>query len=262
MSDISHKDWEQAEIKRSAFDAAHVVDLNWLVSDEKQIQRYLDPPADTHFPLEYSFHLLGDVRNKTVLEYGCGDGLNTVVLARRGAKVIALDISPDLIDIARQRLTVNNINADVEFIVGSAHQVPLPNESVDVVFGMAILHHLDLPVSAREVHRVLRTGGRAIFQEPVRNSRVLKFIRNLIPYQAPDISPFERPLTDAELSDYAKDFASFRSKAFWLPTVSFLSDLPLTQRFAPLLSRYDTLALEKLPSLSHYATIRAVELVK
>lgn len=262
MSDVSLKDWEQAEVKRSAFDAAHVVDLSWLVSDEKQIQRYIDPPADTHFPLEYAYHLLGDVGGKTVLEYGCGDGLNTVVIARRGAKVKALDISPDLIDIARQRLTVNNINADVEFIVGSAHEVPLPNESVDVVFGMAILHHLDLEISAREVHRVLRAGGRAIFQEPVRNSRLLKFIRNLIPYQAPDVSPFERPLTDVELSDYAKDFASFRSKAFWLPATSFLSDLPITQRFAPSLSRYNSLALEKLPFLSHYATIRVMELVK
>ena len=262
MSDVSHKDWERAEVKRSAYDAAHVVDRNLVVADEKQIRRYLDPPADTHFPLEYAYHLLGDVRVKTVLEYGCGDGLNTVVLAQHGAKVKALDISPDLIDVARQRLMVNNINSDVEFIIGSAHQVPLPNESVDVVFGMVILHHLDLAVSAREVHRVLRTGGRAIFLEPVRNSRLLKFIRNLIPYQAPDISPFERPLTDAKLSDYAKDFASFRSKAFWLPTVSYLSDLPITQKFAPLLSRYDSLALEKLPFLSHYATIRAVELIK
>lgn len=262
MTQTPRQEWEQAEVERSAFEAAHVVDRSRLVSDETQAARYLDPPADTAFPLEYSYHLLGDVRGKTVLEYGCGDGLNTVALARRGATVKALDISPDLIDIARQRLEVNRIEADVEFIVGSAHEVPLPDESVDVVFGMAILHHLDLEQSAREVHRVLRRGGRAIFQEPVRNSRLLKFIRSLIPYQAPDISPFERPLTDKELSHYGKDFASFRSKAFSLPTTSFIGILPVARKFAPAMSKYDSLALEKLPSLSHYATIRVVELVK
>ena len=45
----------------------------------------------------------------------------------------------------------------------------MPDASVDVVFGIAILHHLDLPQAAREVWRILKPGGRAIFQEPVRN---------------------------------------------------------------------------------------------
>jgi len=252
---------ERAEVERGALEAAHVGKES-LVSGETQVQRYLNPPADTHFPLEYSFHLLGDVRGKTVLEYGCGDGLNTVILARRGARVKALDISADLIDVARRRLAVNYIDANVEFIVGSAHELPLADESVDVVFGMAILHHLDLAVSAREVRRVLRRGGRAIFQEPVRNSRLLKIVRSLIPYQAPGVSPFERPLTDAELSDYARNFASLRSKAYWLPLTGFLSELPVAQKFADAMCKCDYLALEKFPSLSRYATIRVVELVK
>jgi ubiquinone/menaquinone biosynthesis C-methylase UbiE len=51
----------------------------------------------------------------------------------------------------------------VEYIIGSAHDVPLPDDSVDVVFGMAILHHLDLESSAREVKRVLRKGGAQSF---------------------------------------------------------------------------------------------------
>ena len=259
---LSHHEWEQAEVERSAFEAAHVVDRSRLIADEAQIRRYLDPPADTIFPLEYAYHLLGDARGKIVLEYGSGDGVNTVALAKRGAKVKALDISPDLIEIARQRLEANQITGDVEFIVGSAHEIPLPDESVDVVFGIAILHHLDLAQSAREVRRVLRPGGRAIFQEPMRNSRLLKFVRKLIPYQAPDVSPFERPLTDAELTDYAKDFASCHRKAFWLPTVSLTRILPIARKFASTVYKYDSIALEKLPLLSHYATIRVMQVVK
>ena len=85
--------------------------------------------------------MLGDAKDKTVLEYGCGDGNNTLVLAVRGAKVKALDISPDLIGIAKKRLEVNQVKGDVELIVGSAHDIPLPDESVDIIFGMVILHH-------------------------------------------------------------------------------------------------------------------------
>jgi 2-polyprenyl-3-methyl-5-hydroxy-6-metoxy-1,4-benzoquinol methylase len=132
-SPILHE-WERAEIERSAAEASHANVAN-LLADETQVRRYLDPPADTCYPLEYSYHLLGDVRGKTVLEYGCGDGLNTMVLARRGARVKALDISPDLIEIARQRLIVNQIAGDVEFIVGSAHDLPLPDDSVTLYLG-------------------------------------------------------------------------------------------------------------------------------
>lgn len=263
MSAVSRLEWERAEVERSAFEAAHNIDRNALISDEKEVARYLDPPAGTVYPLEYSFHLLGDVRGRTVLEYGCGDGVNTVVLARRGARVKALDISPELIDVARERFAVNRIDAgNVEFIVGSAHEVPLPDESVDVVFGMAILHHLDLEQSAREVRRVLRPGGRAIFQEPVRNSALLKFIRKLIPYRAPDVSPFERPLTDAELSNYAEGFSRFSSKAFTLPTTGALNLLPIVRDYEHAFIKFDNLALEIMPFLNYYAAVRVVELVK
>jgi SAM-dependent methyltransferase len=254
-------EWERVEVERSAAEAAHIGDSD-LLADEKNLARYIDPPAETFYPLEYSFHLLGDVRGQTVLEYGCGDGTNTLPLVWRGAKVIALDISPELIEIARARMKVNSVTSDVEFIVGSAHDVPLPDESVDVVFGMAILHHLDLALATREVRRVLRPGGRAIFQEPVRNSPTLKAVRKLIPYRSPDVSPFERPLTDVELKSFAQGFSSYRSKAFSLPTTSLISALPPLRRYTKTVQRLDASLLKKFPALSYYSTVRVIEMIK
>ncbi len=253
---------EHAEVERSAAEASHI-DLGDLVIDKAQLARYVAPPADTVYPLEYSYHLLGDVRGKTVLEYGCGDGMNTVLLAPRGAHVKSLDISPDLIEVARRRLTANNVSGDVQFIVGSAHDLPLPDESVDVVFGMAILHHLDLSLSAREVHRVLRKGGRAIFQEPVRNSKLVKLVRGLIPYQSADVSPYERPLTDEELRAYAGGFSAYRARAFAFPTTNLVSLLPPPVRdLEHACYRWDAAALRRFPKLAYYATIRVFEVVK
>ena len=262
MSSPTLTEWERIEAERSAAEASHI-DPARLVANERQVARYMAPPAGTCYPLEYSYHLLGDVGGKVVLEYGCGDGLNTLALARRGALVKALDISPELIAVARRRLEVNGADANVEFVVGSAHDMPLEDESVDVVFGIAILHHLDLKLSAREVRRVLRKGGRAIFQEPVRNSGLVKFVRGFIPYKSPDVSPFERPLSDRELAEYADGFSSYRSKAFTLPTTNLVNILPpLERRLGDACYRWDAAVLRALPPLAHFATVRVVEMVK
>lgn len=254
-------EWERAEVQRSAGEASRV-DASRLLADEGQLERYLHPLADTCHPLEYSHYLLGDVRGKTVLDYGCGGGFNSLVLARRGARVVALDISPDLIAIARRRMVANRIRSGVEFVIGSAHEVPVGDESVDVVFGMAILHHLHLAVASREVKRVLRQGGRAIFREPVRNSPVLQAARKLIPYQEAHVSRFERPLTDRELSGFAVGYSSFRAKAFSLPSTRVLRLLPLVRRYVHVFDRCDAALLQRFPRLKHYAAMRVIELVK
>jgi SAM-dependent methyltransferase len=257
----SLKEWERAERERSAHEASHTADL---LAYPKDAARYRNPSADTIHPLEYAFHILGDVKGKTVLEYGCGDGVNTVLLANRGAHVIALDLSPELIAVAKQRLLTHGITSGVDLIVGSAHNLPLPDDSIDVVFGIAILHHLDLELASNEVRRVLKQNGLAIFQEPVRNSPVLRFVRKLIPYRAPDVSPFERPLTDRELEDFAADCSSYKSRPFCLPTTTVL-DLILSRLGSNNidgLMEYDAALLKKFPSLAYYSSVKVIEIIK
>lgn len=87
--------------------------------------------------------------------------------------------------------------------MGSAHSLPVPDESVDVAVGIAVLHHLDLNLAIQEVHRVLKPGGRAILQEPVRDSWLMKLARRAFPNTSEEVSPFERPLTSAEIRHQA-----------------------------------------------------------
>jgi ubiquinone/menaquinone biosynthesis C-methylase UbiE len=88
-----------------------------------------------------------------------------VLLACWAAKVVGLDISPDLVEMAQRRAQAQR--QTVQFIVTSACATGLPWESVDVVFGEAILHRLDLERAANEIRRILRPGGCAIFVEPI-----------------------------------------------------------------------------------------------
>lgn len=253
--------WEQAEVERSAHEASGT-ELERLRVAPFDIERYMQPPADTCFPLEYSYHLLGDVRGKVVLDFGCGNGENTLLLVKRGARVLSMDLSESLIQLAQQRLKINNVSGNITFMVGSAHSLPLPDESVDVVFGIAILHHLDLALAAREVHRVLRKGGRAIFQEPIRNSPLVRVIRKMIPYRAPDVSPFERPLVDSELNSFSSGFSCVSEKSFLLPHVRLAQKLRVSRKYLRELYAKDARLLRRFPSLNYYASIKVIEVVK
>ena len=253
--------WERAEVERSAVEASLTPEQTLRIS-ARNLARYDRPNADTPYPLEYCYYLLGDVSGCHIVDYGCGSGSNSVLLANRGAHVSGVDISPDLVSLARRRMQINGRSGGASFVVCSGYDLPFPNHSVDVVFGIAILHHLDLGKASQEIARVLRPGGSAIFQEPVRNSRVVRFVRGLIPYRQPDISPFERPLTDEELREFARPFSSVRQRAFLLPHVALGQILPVLNRKVDLLYRSDRAVIRRVPALAYYAGIRVLQLTK
>jgi ubiquinone/menaquinone biosynthesis C-methylase UbiE len=257
----SMRHWERAEIARSSVEATLTGDEALRVS-QHTFDRYAHPPRDSAYPLEYAYHELGDVAGKRVVDFGCGSGANSVLLTNRGAHVWGIDISEDLLRLARRRLAVSGREGGATFIAGSAHDMPFPDNSIDMVFGIAILHHLDLDLVSREVRRVLKPGGRAIFQEPVRNSAVVRFVRLLIPYRAPDISPYERPLTDLELKRFAAGFKKWSVRAFALPHVQVGQVLPVVRNHWRTLYEMDRKVLHRAPWLARYASIRVISLTK
>jgi SAM-dependent methyltransferase len=242
---------EQNEVARSASEASKIV------IKPVRFERYLNPPVGTPFPLEYSFHLLGDARGRTVLDLGCGSGEETIPLVHRGARVIGIDISPDLIAIARRRLDEANLDAEVR--VGSAYDTELPSESVDVIFSMSLVHHLELPRVRDEMLRVLRPGGFVVLKEPIRFSGGYARLLSFLPKHE-DISEYEHPLTVPEFEIFQQGFQSEGLRFFRLPLV------PLVQRSAPAVSRYafrfSNFLMTRFPAISRYATVVVVRLRK
>jgi SAM-dependent methyltransferase len=242
---------DRAEVERSALEAQKTV------LGQSDIDRYLNPPANTPYGLEYAFHLLGDVRGKTVVDFGCGSGENLIPLACREANVIGIDISPDLVQLAQQR--VNAARKKVTLKVASAYETGLPDESVDVVFSMALLHHLDLPKVRQEIVRVLRPGGVFIMKEPIRFSRTLDFLRKLLPQEG-DISEYEHPLTQQEVAVVTEGFTLIAQRDFRLPFVPVLTKLLPALRKK--IWKADRWLLQHFPKMGYFATGKVISLRK
>lgn len=108
--------------------------------------------------------LIGDVRDKRVLDVGCGDGMLAVELARRGAKVDALDVSPAMLAAAQARAEAAGMSIGSQ--VASAQALPFEDASFDLVVAFTVLCFVEDagPVLA-EMSRVSRPGGRLVIGE-------------------------------------------------------------------------------------------------
>jgi SAM-dependent methyltransferase len=151
-----------------------------------------------------AFALLGDLNGKRTLDYGCGHGMASVVMARHGARVTGFDLSPGYVDEARRRAIANEV--DASFVTANAEELPFADESFDAVWGSAILHHLNLNRAGSELRRVLKPGGVAVFCEPWGGNPFLEFARRHLPYPDKDRTPDERPLRLADLEALRRIF--------------------------------------------------------
>lgn len=99
---------------------------------------------------------------KSVLEIGCGTGTFTQLFEKTGARIVAVDISGELLEIAKGLGLPSN---KVRFIEGRFEESVLPGP-FDSVVGSSILHHLELIPALKQVISLLKPGGKVAFAEP------------------------------------------------------------------------------------------------
>lgn len=98
-----------------------------------------------------------------VVDVGAGTGFMAAGLAPLTRQVIAIDASPEMLEVARQNLRSFD---NVAFHQADGLSLPLPDVSVDAVFANMYLHHCPNPLAAmREMARVLRPGGRLVLTD-------------------------------------------------------------------------------------------------
>jgi arsenite methyltransferase len=119
-------------------------------------------------------------QGETLLDLGCGAGLDLYLYAQKvGAegKLIGLDLAQPMLDKARDNLSEVGIS-NVEWLNAPADNIPLPDNSVDIVTANGIYNlSPDKDAVMREVARVLKPGGRTVFAEIVLKSELPQQVR-------------------------------------------------------------------------------------
>jgi SAM-dependent methyltransferase len=110
-----------------------------------------------------TFKIIGKVKNKHVLDLSCGEGYNTRMLARKGARVIGVDFSREMI--RQARLSEEKDKLGVKYYISDAADLKeLKNKHFDVVTCIMALMDIERYEDAiSEVARVLKKNGRFVF---------------------------------------------------------------------------------------------------
>ena len=147
-------------------------------------------------------------RGKTLLEIGCGAGVDLVRFARAGAVVTGVDLSRTAIDLARQNIGQHGLDASLQIMNGEALQ--FADDSFDVVYAHGVLQYTaDTGKMVSEIHRVLRPGGEAILMVYNRISW-LNLMRKVtkVPLEHED-APVLKKFSIAEFKQLLKPFKRY-----------------------------------------------------
>lgn len=147
--------------------------------------------------------LIGGLQEKTILDFGCGEGWSTIEYGKRGADVYCFDISPGSLHNLLHEADEEGIANKIRPAVMAAEYLGYPSKTFDLVLGVSILHHTDVNLVGREVARVLKPGGRALFIEPLSHNLFLRVFRWLTPNRR---TPTEQPMSVDQIRDFTKAF--------------------------------------------------------
>lgn len=167
-----------------------------------------------------------------LLSYGCGKGIQALIVAKKGYSVAGFDIADSLITIANKLAKKYGLDSQAEFTVQPAETLSYADESFDGIWGENILHHVELARAVPEMVRVLKPGGIAVFKD----SMVAQF-RNSIRKSPPiswilkpgvkcmatgaryTLTVDERPLNDDDLAIMRRSFSTMTLERYNLLAV-------------------------------------------
>lgn len=189
--------------------------------------------AATALENRYVIEQMGELKEKKVLELGCGAGEGGVYFALQGAEVVATDISGGMIAVAERLAAKHGVSIVAQKM--TAEKIDFPDASFDFVYGNGVLHHVDFEKAVNEAARVLKPGGKAVFIEPLSYNPVINVYRRIAQtVRTPDERPFRFP----DLKRMMPKFSEGHHKEFWFFTQLIFIYFYIFERSDPSKERY------------------------
>ena len=204
--------------------------------------------------------LIKKTNPQTVLDFGCGGGWLSKILASRGHKVVGVDISKSLLQNAKK------INSQSEFILGDCTRLPFKEKAFDLIAGIAILHHLNINKALFECYSALKVFGNALFMDPNVLNPLMAIGRRILPSEihTKDERPISFEYLHKELANIGFELESVKYMFPFSFSISYLlgkikSDLMLrfAQIIAPMI-KYSEIIFEKIPLLNKLSGVIVV----
>lgn len=142
------------------------------------------------------------LQGKRLLEIGCGMGYDSLEFLKRGVRVVATDLTPNAIAMARRHFEVEGVQAE-DVRIANALDLPFSDDSFDAIWSNGVLHHTgDAKRAIQEALRVLKPSGRAIishfYRRPSWMYALHRFGRENIEYRDED-PPVNEFYTEAQI---------------------------------------------------------------
>ena len=215
--------------------------------------------------IQSGFTFLAPQDGEWILDFGGGEGKETLDLVKQGYTVVNTDLSTTQLQRARQLVQSSAQDACVYYIQADAEHMPFASSAFRNIYGKAILHHLDIDLAAEEINRILLDGGKATFAEPMAHHPIFAIARWLTPnLRTADEHPFTTNATSTFVAYFAEDHTT--SHFLTAPAAYLFRFLPrgeiLFQWAHQKLQKLDARLFSRFPILRQWAWYFVVSVKK
>jgi ubiquinone/menaquinone biosynthesis C-methylase UbiE len=132
---------------------------------------------------QYHRYLINQIPEQCryVLEIGCGTGDFSRLLAGRAEKVLAIDLSPQMICLAQER---SELYPNIDFVTGDVMTYHLPDNQFDCITTLTTIHHLPIETILRKIRKTLKPGGVFVCLDLYQRSDLSDWLFDSIAYPA------------------------------------------------------------------------------
>jgi len=161
---------------------------------DNPIRRWLQPPSEL-------VEKLGINRGDVVMDFGCGPGFYTIELAKKAKKVMAVDLSPEMLKKAQNKAVKAGVK-NIEFLQSDGKKLKVDDSSVDLILLVTVYHEVgESQTVLAEFRRVLKPAGKLVIVEvikkgifpgaPVQNPEALKAEVEAVNFELEQMQPYK-----------------------------------------------------------------------